>query len=64
MGERETPKPVIGMCQGPTLILLVDGRQIVIPCGSMIYAAELAAAINEVTSDVMSGDAVEASPHV
>lgn len=59
MAEPETPKPVIGMCQGQTLLLLVDGRQIAIPCGSMIYAAELAAAINEVTSEILASPAGE-----
>lgn len=49
-----TPKPVIAMCQGQTLILLVDGRQTSIAVGSMAYAAELAAAINTVTGETMA----------
>lgn len=61
MGEPETPVPVIGMVQGQTLLLLVGGRQIVIPCGSMMYAAELAEAINRVTSETME-DASPSSP--
>lgn len=62
MSERaHTPGPVIGMCQGQNLIVLVEGRQVVIPCGCMIYAAELAAAINEVTSELLNPDSGEAA---
>ncbi len=50
--QSDAPKPVIGMCQGGNLILLVDGRQIVIPVGSVVYAAELAHAVNAVTGDL------------
>lgn len=60
MSEQITP--LIGMCQGGKLILLCGGRQTVIDVGSMIYAAELAEAINTVTSSSAEGDAhVEAS---
>lgn len=50
----ETPKPVIGMCQGQTLIVVVEGHQISIDVGSMVYAAELAEAINTVTGETMA----------
>lgn len=50
----DAPKPVIAMLQGTSLILVVDGRQISIEVGSMIYAAELAGAINTVTGETMS----------
>lgn len=48
-------KPVVAMLQGQMLILLCDGRQSVLHVGDMIYAAELAEAINAVTSEHMSG---------
>jgi hypothetical protein len=58
MGGSEVATPVIGMVQGQTLLLLVNGRQIAVPCGSMMYAAELAEAINNFTSEVLA----ESSP--
>lgn len=47
MSEQITP--VIAMCRGGKLILLCGGRQTVIDVGSMIYAGELAEAINGVS---------------
>lgn len=52
----DTPKPVIAMVQGATLLLLVDGRQVSLPVGCMIYAAEIAEAINRVTGETLAGE--------
>lgn len=61
MSEQITP--LIGMCQGGKLILLCGGRQTVIDVGSMIYAGELAEAINAVTSISGEGDAPVEDTH-
>lgn len=45
--SEERKNPVIAMVQAGDLILLVSGRQIPVPVGDMIYAAELAEAINK-----------------
>lgn len=49
----ETFTPVIAMVQGGMLILLSGSAQSSLRVSSPSYAAELAAAINAVTGDVM-----------
>ena len=55
------PRPVIGMLRGTFLTLLANGNQTRIDVGCMIYAAELAEAINRVTFEHTATDEEKAA---
>jgi hypothetical protein len=61
MSEKLTDiSPVIAMVQGQMLIFLCNGRQATLHVGCAFYAAEIAAAVNAVTSETMEEDAARA----